>query len=549
MKRRTRKNPLATARDLAAVGLADAGGGQLQVSIGGVVSPPLAMPGNVWSGIVDRVAGVHDISRTDILGSNLVNFHSFGAVGDGTTFNDAAWADAMDSGENLWIPGGNFRMENPGNGPTSSRRIIAQPGARIFSDVATTILNLQECSDVDIVDLVLETTVNDDDDTYAGVITATSVPLKRIRYIRGAILAKDRACNGVKIIADSLDALDVDDILFEGLVYRVGRMGFEIQDHTDDDDHTVRARNVRSQFSTFDHCGDLSEGIGLSFSGPMQGCGTDSDRFHGGETISIEFAREHQDCFVANPKFVNLGSNCRMLSMTNPSNDSYNVRASITGMKSIGRSGSGAYMAQVEDANLANNQLLTENVTMWVRDSRRIKAVNELYDTTGVIALYSENSDGKTCTDNDWDIKARTGSDAYAVVRFVGSGTTGNRVRGRIFKTSGVEADQQSGANGNELHGCDRPLGPYQPHVAMALPDSDIAIDLGDADTEAITFSGSLTATRTVTFPRARRIYTLKNTTAQSLTITVPSISTSTISITAGATKRVAINDTALAEV
>ena len=58
MKRRSRKNPLATARDLNAAKIIDLGGGQGRVDIAGVPGDPFTFPGNVWSGI----AGKPDLS-------------------------------------------------------------------------------------------------------------------------------------------------------------------------------------------------------------------------------------------------------------------------------------------------------------------------------------------------------------------------------------------------------------------------------------------------------------------------------------------------------
>lgn len=492
------------------------------------------------------------LNATSRLLGDLVNVREVGVVGDGATNDSAALAAAFALGKNLILPSGNYYLATSIAGPVSGVTVVGQSGTRIFSDTLTNLINLINCEDVTFENIIFETTVIDATNSASGgLVRSLSKTLKRVKFRSCTFRAINRATNGAKIIADGLAALAVDDILFDKCVFdRCGRMGIEIQDHTGDTDTTVRVRNIRTESCQFLSCGNVTSGIALSYSGKMLGCKTLHCHFDDSATIAIEYARDHQYAIVTGNTFTNLGSTCKLISMSNNANTSVNIAPTVTQNKSLDRSGFGSGFDFLNDARFSDNVFITVGITMDIRRSRRTRAQGELYDSTGSYALYLESATSPPCEKNTWDqsdFRTLSSTTSLSVVRFVGGACMANQLRNsRIVKgTSGTEVDQASGAFGNELWGCEINSSTHQPFSTITLTDADTTLAVRQGDASFIDFIGTLTATRTITFPRARRTYLIRNSTAQTLNLTAPTAS-SPVSVSAGTTVRFAMNDAAL---
>jgi hypothetical protein len=487
------------------------------------------------------------ITRAVQAASGVVSVRDFGATGDGTTDDTTAINAARAAGVPLLWPRGNYRITTTLTGMTG-QTWIGEPGARLFSATLTNLISLGNASDVRIEGMTFETTLsNATNDIYGLLYSASTTTLKRVIIRNCTFTCAARNTNGIKIVTDSSAAAAADDILVDSCVFDTcGRMGFEIQDHTSPNDTVNRFRNVRVVNSKFLSCAKLGTGIALSYSGCGLNCRAIGNYFYDIDTIAIEFARDHSYPEVANNVFDACGSSCKLISFSNPTNTNLVTSPVIRDNSTLGRNGLGVAVEYLSEARFSGNILSTVGDTMDYRRSRRGRARGELYDTANHYALYIESfASGALADKNTWDQCAMWTTNsavAFAVARFNGDYATENKItRSRLAMGSvGVVANQQNNAFGNELVQCEQNNTSHTPYKAIALTDADRTLVLLDVDAAILDFTGTLTATRTITFPAAWRSWQVRNSTSQSLTLTAGS---GTVSVSAGTARTYALTN------
>jgi hypothetical protein len=477
----------------------------------------------------------------------MTSVKDYGARGDGVTDDTAAINAARTAGVPLLWPRGDYLITTTINGMTG-QAWIGEPGARLFSSTLTNLVNLGNAADVRIEGMTFESTLsNSTNDIYGLIFSASTTTLKRVIIRNCTFTCATRNTNGIKIVADSSAASAVDNVLIDSCRFDTcGRMGFEVQDHTSPNDTVNRFRNVQVVNSAFKSCAKLGTGIALSFSGCGLNCRAVGNYFIDIDTIAVEFARDHSYPEVVGNVFDACGDSCKLISFSNPTNTNLVASPAIRNNSTIGRNGLGVAVELLSEARFHDNRLITVGDTMDYRRSRRGRASGEFYDTANHYALYVESfASGSLADRSTWDMCAMStanSSVAFAVARFNGDYATDNKIiRSRLAMGSvGVVANQQNNAYGNSLVECEQSATPYSPGRTIALTDADRTLTLLDVDGEFLDFTGTLTATRTITFPRARRIWQVRNSTSQSLTLTAGS---GTVSLATAAVRTYILTD------
>jgi hypothetical protein len=452
-----------------------------------------------------------------------VSIEAFGAVGnDPTADNKAALDAALSAGVPLIVPAKSYRLATKLNRPWNGVRLTGMPGARIYSDTLTELFQLGTSNDNRLTDIFFESTVADATDGTGLFISYASV--KNTTWKRCKFRAAAAGVNGIKLVADNIAIENGIENVFarECEFTEVGRMGMEVQDHTPAYTYS-KVRNVGATDCIFRDCGKVLWGIDLSFSGPIVGAASQGNTFFNSVTIAAEFAGPHISPVATDNQFANLGDAAMALSFTNGQDTALVPNALIERNRSLGRSGAGTRFWNLIDGRLSNNTFLVK-AQVHFRDSTRCESDGDVYDSTGSYALWAEhNVAAKECSYNVWrNVNlVTTSAGAFSCARFQGTKATRNRIElSRLSRVAGTRIDQTSGATINQIFNCQRDANPYSPARTHALSDADKTLNLEDIDGEALIFTGTLTATRTVTFPAASRGWRVRNATNQSLNLT-----------------------------
>jgi len=205
---------------------------------------------------------------------------------------------------------------------------------------------------------------------------------------------------------------------------------------------------------------------------------------------------------------------------------------------------------EVDDSTFSNNVFLKDTTgaasAVNVRGNRN-NFTDERYESKGANAMIFGTGGSQAIKDNivsNCRLSTASSSANTSVVRFWGSGVTLNIVRDCELRkgTGGFWADQASSAAGNAVENVTDENGvPQDQHTLFTMPDSNTSFtDVFSYAT--IRIDGTLTAGRTLDFPKthARRHKTIFNNTGQAITVGVNG--TAVDSIAAGATKVVAYN-------
>ena len=483
--------------------------------------------------------GVRAVGKGDLLAS----VKDFGAIGDGITDDAPAFVAAFNSGLPLYVPRGDYRLASTITRNFSGLHMVGQSGARVFSDTVDQLFRFSSTDGVHIENISFECAVADAANSNYGLLSSTS-SLKNILLYRCVFTAANRNTNGVKFIADNLAELSVENVFARECVFRnIGRMGMEIQDHSVDRT-IVRVKNVGVIDCAFQDCGTLSTGIDLSFSGHLCGAVARGNTLIRSATIGVEFAGDHEMPVAVGNTFSSMGPSCNAISFTNNYNSNQVIGAVIEGNRSIDRSGSGSRLWYLYNARLSRNYFKFASGAMVLRSCVRTVAYGETYDSSGAYALFIEG----TSTDNVFErCELRTGTGAFSIFRVNGADSVRNYVvRSNLIRSVGVTFDQINSSTQNAIIQCDHGSTRWQPVKTITIADADKTINVVEADSEALIFSGTLTAARTVTLQNAKRAYRLKNNTAQQVSVTTGGTA---VAIAAGATKIVYVEGTTITEV
>lgn len=464
-----------------------------------------------------------------------VSIEEFGAVGnDPTVDNKAALDAALAAGVPLIVPAKSYRLATKLNRSFSGVRLTGLPGARIYSDNLTEMIQLGTTYDARFMDIMFESTAANPGE--AGGMICSYASVKNIVFKRCKFRAAAAGVNGVKLVADNLAVeYGVENVYARQCEFiEVGRMGLEVQDHTPGYTYT-KVRNVGVADSIFRDCGKVLWGVDLSFSGPIAGASSVGNKFYNSLIIAAEFAGPLVAPVALDNEFINLADTAQCLSFTNGQDTALVSNASIERNRSLGRSGAGARFWNLIDGRMSNNTLLVKGQVHF-RDCQRLVSQGDVYDSTGRYALWVEHAvAAKECSYNVWRNAnlITTGAGAFSCARFQGTAATRNRIESsRLSRVAGTRIDQISGAAINQIIGCQRDASPYQPARTHALKDADKTLGLEDIDGEALIFTGILTATRVVNFPPTSRAWRVRNATTQTLKLTAGGFGTT---VTAGA--------------
>lgn len=470
-----------------------------------------------------------------------VSLKDYGAVGDGVTDDTDAVNAAFASGESIYIPPGDYRCANFISGPennTSPVRIVGAPGARIFTDAEWRMLFLKDCTDVTFEGITFETTYDDSLALHsAGMVQSNQKDLTRLKFINCTFKAEATAVNGILLIVTGMsDEIHVDDVLIEGCDFFMPRMAWEFLDQTGHPtlaSNVVRMRNVRVENCNHYDCGSV-HGLASSFCGHIEGAAAINNRYYdGGDGIALEFAQHHVSPKAIGNTFIGLHDDAHPIACTTLYTTEYNTGMTIAYNKTIGRCGYALRAWQLKDARFYGNMIYSTDYALDMRYCKDVRVSGDLYDGMGTVAVRLEGDAARPMTGTEFRdcvIRNSNPTTNYGVVRFASAYTYDNRVYDSKLTNMPAATmkagDNDSGAYNNQLHRCiinsDAAPTLYRPYRVRTLSDSDVTLSLSDADVEFIRFSGTLTSTRTVTFPLQKRAIYIHNSTAQSLQIAEP---------------------------
>lgn len=320
------------------------------------------------------------------------------------------------------------------------------------------VLILGSCSNVVFEDIVFECAAATRGSDYRGVVTALDQTLRNITFVRCRFTAPRAAINGVKLIAESGDA-EIETLhCYDCEIDGVGRMGLEIQNHPhNNDDLRRRYAGIVWQGGRVANTGLLDDqGMGLSFSGYGEGVTVDTS-FENNLYACIEVVGTASSTFSG--RSARQTRPCGPIWMTNfrPMPD-----ITIKDFKTLDEANGSLVLRNAPRLKMQDNVFrLSGGVSCLGLTDARI--ARDVYVTRGPVALsiegYAKNLPSKR---SEWDgVTINAGarlSGAYATIRFLGDGTSGNIIRRPILCQAGdgVLFDQLKGATANQVIGARR---------------------------------------------------------------------------------------------
>jgi len=380
------------------------------------------------------------------------------------------------------------------------------------------------------------------------MVQANQKDMTRLKFIDCTFKATATAVNGLLVIVTGMsDEIHVDDVLLYRCDFFMPRMAWEFLDQTGHPtlaSNVVRMRNVRVENCNHYDCGSTN-GIASSFCGHIEGAAAINNCYYdGGDGIALEYAQHHVGAKAINNTFFGLDDEAHPIACTTLFTTEYNTGMTIAYNKTVGRCGKSLRAWQLKDARLFGNMMYTTDYALDMRFCKDVRVSGDLYDGMGTIGIRLEGDSSLPMTGTEFRdcvVRNSNATTNNAVVRFTSQYTYDNRVfDSKLTKVAGnnVAADNDSSAYNNQLHRCifgdDAAPTLYRPYRLKTLSDADTTLSLSDADVEFIRFNGTLTSTRTITFPLQKRAIYIHNSTAQSLRIAEPGGSFQTLNKSCG---------------
>ena len=452
------------------------------------------------------------------LGDTAKSVKDYGAVGDGSTDDTVAIRNAINAQVPLYWPRGAYVITETLNVSLNGARWHGD-AAVLFTSNVEIIISATSALYVSINDISFVNYSQSATESYNGLLTFDRVPFRSVQFTNSFFSAPLRPINGIKIIADDSSENLVRDSQFIRCTFiNIGRMGLEIQDHSVDTSIT-RISNILVKDSTFESNGKLATGIDLSFSGGMANVRTEDNSFIDTTSMCVEYVGAHRTPVVSGNTFSKVGDASKLWVFSNPNGSTYVTNATFKDNVSLDYCGSGTISRNLQNWTSANNNLRSKNGMFDFGSCGGGLSVNDRFDSHGVYALYVE---GKS-TGNVWH-RATLSTDpgGYSVIRFLGSDVHGNKVTdSSVDLQDGGVIDELNGAWGNSVERTRINTSEYQSVKQFTVSNTPLNLSGPDTDAELIVLNGTPSAPQTVILPRSIRQWSIKNNTAQTLTVSI----------------------------
>lgn len=493
---------------------------------GGITFPA----GQLGEGTVAR-------SMTDELRDIAVPVTRFGAIAGGSAAtNNAAFQAAANEGIPISIPSGVFALSDELDITEPNTKFIGRhrKHSRIVSSYPF-VFRLREGADnFHCRDLGLESTDDTATDLFFGLIYSNNESINGITIERCYFTAPDANTNALGLYADKSDGTNmIQNIRFlDNIVEEMGNSGICLQNHK----HDVAAWRIRNfwiERNLFKSLGQANSdyGMGATLTGRVANGWVRDNILDDILGIGLEMANGNYNVHFLNNGFRNI-TRRGYGSATNPIACSSNQSPKIPHYSCViagnySEAGAtvegGLFFGNMEGLILSNNSFdLEDNVSF--RDVNDMSGVGNKFRCQAAKGMVLEGTSGASCKrnvlrDTQVDMSSR-GSAVTSVVSF--EGTSGscdaNRlVGGLLTRPSGGGAyvlTNDASNSRNVVEQMSTGAEAWAPRLkTITLSDADQSLTLIDIQYENLRLTGTLTATRTVTFPREGRWTVHNNTT------------------------------------
>jgi hypothetical protein len=417
-------------------------------------------------------------------------------------------------------------------------RIIGIPGiTKITGAFGYAVLQLLDVLDVEFYGIIFESTyVNAVEDTGAGCVFSYRNNVSNLTIRRCKFTAPNANTNGLSFYpristgdtAAAFDTVTIEDSEFSDC----GRMGIIVLNRFSGASRDEFAKRFYVTRSTFKNLGlSGTYGIAISLDGygrsvsvvdnEFQNClgigientGYNSSKFHGNQFRDFRGGR------IWSPMSFSVGAGVKISKNSIKNNiclEPSNQRTNFIG---------------VDDSEFDNNQWWgIADTAAHFRNADRNKITRDKF-VADVVTAVTIGAVGATTTNNKFEDCNFDNSSyvagASSTVLFDGATTTGNKVIGGNVSrgSSGNYITETNSATweGYRVAQSGQFFGAYR---IISMSDANYTLSEFNAQSEKIRLNGTLTAGRTVFFPRVDRMYLIRNSTGQTLTLSCAGITT-----------------------
>lgn len=471
-----------------------------------------------------------------------------GFVGDATQMLSNFFAAA--SGFDAAIAGEKFVVTSLLNIDTSNCNLSGVRGKTIISGgFGYAVAEIGEVTNLSIKGIKFENTYsNNTEDGYHSTVVSRNKNIKNLGFYGCSFTAPNCNGNGLSLYVNGLttdnftcDGLDIIDCEFVD----IGRQACTLMNRSESANKKQLFKRVRFNGNRGIRLGlKGSYGMLLSLDGYGSDFEVDFNYVQDALGVGLEITKWSDGSMKYN-QFAQGSLNTRFCPFGVEGND-----IDVIGNKCITPVRDQSYLVNATGIKFRDNSLelsvdaLSPRV-MLIRSSTGIRGGCNTYNNAtpvaGATGITFDSASG-ACFGNKLESETIVMGTATSVdcVRFIDADTTNNTVTGSFTKSYGGYASNTNSANKNIVAGDSNGVINGIGYKLYALPDSDVVATLEMYSADYLQLTGTLTAPRTITFPRVVNSWVIKNGTGQSLTMTTGS--GSNVVVAAGKTAQVRCN-------
>ncbi len=417
-------------------------------------------------------------------------------------------------------------------------QIIGVPGiTKITGAFGYGVLKLLDCTDVEFYGIIFETTyTNAVEDTGNGCLYSYQNSMTNVAFRRCKFTAPNANTNGFSVyprINGSDESASEDNLLFEDCEFSdCGRMGVIVLNRFTGADRDEFAKRITFMRCKFKDLG-LNEtyGIAISLDGFGRKVTVEDCEFENCYGIGIENTGYNGCTFIDN-QFKDFQSGRLWSPMSFSTQGGVKISGNrIIGNRCIEACNQRSNFIGVDDSLFEGNYWSgTGAAAFQMRDAMRNKITRDRFVSDGSNAVLVGNTSATTSLNEFKDCifdNATYSAGASSTLLFDGSATTANKViGGNVIRGSSGSYITETNSATWEGRGVAQAGQYYGGYRILSMSDANYTLTEFNAQSEKLRFSGTLTAGRTVFFPRVERNYLIRNSTGQTLTLSIAGITT-----------------------
>ncbi len=443
----------------------------------------------------------------------------------------------------LYLEGRTYTLTALLSAALTNAEIVGVPGqTKITGAFGNSVLRMLAWTNVDIYGVTFESTfASAIEDTGAGVIFSYQHSTRRVRFYRCKFTSPNSNSNGPSFYTriNSGDAgATIDGLLFDDCDFEdIGRVGCTVMNRFTGAGAANAAKDVvftRNRFQSVGLAGTY--GIALSLDGTGRNAVVEMNEFRNagvasGSPVGIGIENTGWTfCDFLDNRFSDFRSGKLWAPMSFSVQGALrNTRNEVHRNKCVEPANSRCNFIGMDDSNFSYNYFEADSgdYAFAMRDSVRNNIRRDYYKSANQFAAIVGNNSTTTQHNKFVDVtfdNSSNGANA-ATVRFDGTNTNLNLIEGgNIRKGTGgafIDSSNNTTRNAYEMRNVELDSIRYEGYRIINLTDADYTLQEVNAQTKALRFAGTLTATRVVTFPDVERVYQIVNTTTQTLTLSV----------------------------